>query len=85
MNNLEKLFKGSGNIENYAKGYFQYLSDLLARLDTAALFPVSSRLCPAGKQGLCTVPAGLLVVAEFHVEIPQEYGSFLLSFGCDGR
>lgn len=34
MNNVEKMFKESKDVEQYAGKYFGYLSELLARLDT---------------------------------------------------
>lgn len=37
MNNVERMFGDSKNIEAYAKAYFQYLSKLLDRLDTKSI------------------------------------------------
>ncbi len=37
MNNLEKLYKESAGIEEYTKGYFSYLYQLLDRLDVKAI------------------------------------------------
>ncbi|MFH1386115.1 MAG: SIS domain-containing protein [bacterium] len=37
MNNLEKLFKESSKVEDYAKGYLKYLYDLTCQLDVKAI------------------------------------------------
>lgn len=37
MNNIEKLFNESKDIEQYARGYFKYLHGLLENLDTGAI------------------------------------------------
>lgn len=34
MNNLERLFEKSGDVEEYAKGYFNYLYELVSQIDT---------------------------------------------------
>jgi D-sedoheptulose 7-phosphate isomerase len=37
VNNLEKLFESSAGIEEYSKGYFKYLYQLLLELDTSKI------------------------------------------------
>jgi len=44
MNNIEKIFNESQNAEQFAKGYFNYLSTLLGRLDTKAIAEVIKEL-----------------------------------------
>ena len=37
MNNIERIFSESKNVEQYAQGYFQYLFTLLSQLDPKAI------------------------------------------------
>jgi D-sedoheptulose 7-phosphate isomerase len=44
MNKLESLFRDSKGVEQYARGYFKYLGELLSRLDTGAIAALVAEL-----------------------------------------
>jgi D-sedoheptulose 7-phosphate isomerase len=44
MNNIERLFAGSDGMEQFAKRYFSYLSELLDRLNTAEIAAISREI-----------------------------------------
>ena len=37
MNNIEKIFSQSNNIQDFAKGYFNYLNNVLNNIDLKSL------------------------------------------------
>ena len=37
MNNIEKIFSKSNNVNDFASGYFRYLQDILNRIDLDSL------------------------------------------------
>jgi len=49
MNNLEKIYKQSGSVERYAKGYFSYLSELLNQIDSREIVTLINELEAARK------------------------------------
>ncbi len=50
MNNLERLFKASENVEAYAKGYLKYLYELTCQLDVKSIAALVEELEIAYKQ-----------------------------------
>lgn len=44
MNNIERFFKETGNLEQFAKSYFRYLFDLLNQLDTKSIVAFAEEL-----------------------------------------
>ena len=51
MNNLEKMFSESKDLGQYAKGYFEYLHNLLNKLDPGAISAFVDELEDAHKNG----------------------------------
>ncbi len=44
MNNIERMFKESANIKDFAKGYFDYLYKLLNKLDTNSIAAFADKM-----------------------------------------
>lgn len=51
MKNIESLFKEAGSVEEFSKGYFDYVHSLLNRLDTGAIARFIDELKDAHEKG----------------------------------
>ncbi|MBM3249746.1 MAG: SIS domain-containing protein [Candidatus Omnitrophica bacterium] len=58
MNNIERTFNESKNVEQFARGYLNYLSTLLGQLDTKAIADAVKELENAQKNGNTIFLAG---------------------------
>jgi len=58
MNNIEKVYKQSKNIAEFAKGYFDYLHNVLDSIDASSLLALEDELNKARENGHTIFVAG---------------------------
>lgn len=85
MNNMERIYSEAENAEQFARGYIEYLSELLSRLDLAAIAAVADEIDKARRNHNTIFIAGNGGSAATASHMANDIGMDILKKGQPSR